>query len=110
MAHEAVHRRGRILEAHGAAGRVVDELLRYTEKLAPPQTPPVLPLADEPHLEMWTAYAREARLNGTMAALKAHLLQLRFPVRAGISDEADYRAATRRGRLAAITDGHGLQL
>jgi hypothetical protein len=104
-------RRRRILQAHGAAGGVVDELLHYTEPLTPPDTRPHLPLADEPHLDAWTGYARQALGDGTIAALTAHLVQLRFPVRAGISQEHGYRAATRTGDVsAAATAGPGLVL
>ena len=104
-------RRRRILQAHGAAGDVVDELLHYTEPLTPPDTRPRLPLADEPHIEAWTDYAHQALADGTVPALTAHLVQLRFPIRAGISQEDDYRAATRKGHLgAAALAGPGLVL
>lgn len=56
-----------------------------------------LPLADEPFVAFWEERAAEASSLGAVAALAAHLPQLRFPIRAGISQSEDYRAATRRG-------------
>lgn len=56
-----------------------------------------LPLADEPFVAFWEERAAEALSQGAVGALTAHLPQLRFPIRAGISQSEDYRAATRRG-------------
>jgi hypothetical protein len=70
-----------------------------------------IPLADEPLAAPWTAWADEARREGAAAVLRRILVQLSFPVRAGISATPDYLAATRRGvepaRLAGAT---GLRL
>lgn len=78
------------LEAYGASpfdiGRLAD--LR-------------LPLDDEPQVEAWRQYADEARARGVLPALADRLVQLRFPVAAGISRSEEYRAATRRGQLDA---------
>ena len=67
------------------------------------------PLADEPHLEAWTDYAREAQEKGALPALRERLVQLRFPVEEGISQTDTYRAATRRGVLPWAA-GPGLEL
>jgi hypothetical protein len=67
------------------------------------------PLNDEPHLEAWAEYAREAAGKGALAALRPRLVQLRFPIEEGISQTDTYRAATRRGVLP-WSAGPGLTL
>jgi Family of unknown function (DUF7005) len=83
----------------GAAGDVLDALRVYTA--TPFDTSRLdggsLPLADEPHIEAWEVYAREAESDGLPAALARRLVQFRFPVEDGISRTEAYRAATRRG-------------
>ena len=89
-----------VLQAFGATGKAVDELLTYgTNPLLEDGMPhlPPLPLADEPHIAAWRDYAEEARERGLLPALRDRLVQLRFPIREGISQEESYRAATRRG-------------
>ena len=56
-----------------------------------------LPLPDEPFVPFWEARAAEARERGAFAVLSEHMPQLRFPVRAGVSESDAYQAATRRG-------------
>ena len=46
----------------------------------------VLPLEDEPLVDTWRGYVAEARSRGVFDTLSRHLVQLRFPVRAGMSD------------------------
>lgn len=70
----------------------------------------VLPLEDEPLVEVWRGYASEARSRGVFETLRRHLVQLRFPVRAGVSADDAYRRATRRGDLDAAPAGGGLEL
>ncbi len=98
--HVAVDRRGLLL-GFGASESAAEELLAHAaggEKWSvPPDPPPSLPLADEPQLETWRAYAEEAGDRGVLAALRDRLVQLRFPIREGISKEEGYRAATLRG-------------
>ncbi|MEQ8232756.1 MAG: hypothetical protein RLW61_21540 [Gammaproteobacteria bacterium] len=60
-------------------------------------SPLVLPLTDEPCVATWADYVREAKVDGAWAVLQRHLPRLRFPVRAGISTDAAYRATTLRG-------------
>lgn len=70
-----------------------------------------LPLADEPFVACWEAWAGEARRRGAAAVLAENLPQLRFPVRQGMSETAPYRAATRRGvPPAEIPEATGLAL
>jgi hypothetical protein len=88
-----------VLAGFGAAPEAIDEVLQYTQ--SPFDAARLdgldLPLSDEPHLDAWTEYVADARRDGTIAALARRLVQLQFPVAAGISQSDEYRAATRRG-------------
>lgn len=91
------HRR-KVLEEFGAGPAEVEELLRYNEntfKAPPPGTS--FPLPDEPFVSVWDGYAREAAESDVATVLQKKLVQLTFPIRRGISEDASYRAATRRG-------------
>ena len=92
--------RARVLRNLGASESEVDELLRYNENLfrVPDPLPP-FPLPDEPFVEAWEEYAREAAARGVFPVLSEALVQLRFPVAPGISETEAYQAATRRGVL-----------
>src|SRR5215213_5874050 len=90
------------------------ELDRYCDRafdLGSLQSGTELPLPDELFVETWERWAEEARQRGAFAVLSEHLPQLRFPIREGISQSEDYRAATVRGvppdELAGAT---GLEL
>ncbi len=61
----------------------------------------VFPVEDEPFVEKWRRYATVARQIGAFACLQQKLVQLRFPIREGISQTEAYRQATRRGILPA---------
>lgn len=100
------------LRGFGASGQTLDELLAYVAnpfdlaRLRADQ----LPLADEPHLEAWEDYAREAARDGAVPALSRRLVQLQWPIEAGISQTDAYRAATRRGvRPASPAAGFELE-
>jgi hypothetical protein len=70
-----------------------------------------LPLADEPFVATWDSYLAEARVRGAFAALRDHLPQLQFPVRAGVSSSEGYRAAVLRGSPPVLAGGAtGLEL
>ena len=89
----------------------MDELLAYGEQPCRAGSAPEFPLPDEPHVASWLRYERQARDRGSLDALRDHLVQLRFPVREGISSEDAYRQATRQGRIdAAGTFAPGLLL
>jgi anti-sigma regulatory factor (Ser/Thr protein kinase) len=91
--------RTRVLLSFGATGGAVDELLAYNETPFGLESTEglTLPLIDEAHLEAWDDYAEDARKKGVFEALAERLVQLQFPIREGMSQDADYRAATRRG-------------
>jgi hypothetical protein len=89
-----------VLAGFGAGGAETDELLRYGESgfQAPPGGLPArFPLTDEPFVSAWESYAQDAAERGVFPALRDRLVQLRFPVEAGIGATAAYRAATRQG-------------
>jgi hypothetical protein len=102
-----------VLESCGAAPAIIEELLAYGDqpcRRAPEAPPLTFPLPDEPQAESWLSYEREARDVGAIDALKRHLVQLRFPVRAGMSDDDAYKQATRRGLVDAADESEGLQI
>ena len=94
--------RRRILAGCGASDAAADELLAYAESGFAPDALAAdreIPLDDEPFVDAWERYAARARSVGAVAALREGLVQLRFPVVEGMSERAEYQAATRRGAL-----------
>jgi hypothetical protein len=102
------------LETLGASPAEAEELLAYNENvfdLGALTSKVRFPLPDEPFVAFWETVEREARDRGAFPVLRDHLPQLRFPVRAGMSETADYRAATRRGVPAeTLPEATGLEL
>lgn len=96
----SVEARAAALRRFGAAPADLEALLDYTED--PFDSGGALTLDDEPSVAVWEEYAAEAAAEGAVPVLRRALVQLRFPVRAGMSEEPAYRAATRRGDLAAL--------
>ena len=90
--------RRQLLQAFGASGATLDALLAYNLNPFATDGFGALPLPDEPHLTAWDDYLQDARSSGVFDALAARLVQLQFPIQAGISQTETYRAATRRGR------------
>lgn len=103
-----------ILLEHDASLEAAAELLEYNRPVCDQaQLLPTLrfPLAPEPHVERWQVYASEAETSGVFEALKRRLVQLNFPIREGISQSKDYRAATRRGvSLDSLPESGSLHL
>ena len=92
--------RANVLTELGATAAEIKELLAYNQNVfdhSQLKFPLVFPLPPEPHVAVWQAYADDGQKIGVMLALKKRLAQLAFPIRAGISQTDDYRAATRRG-------------
>lgn len=102
--------RARVLRDLGASESDVEELLRYNENLfrVPDPLPP-FPLPDEPFVEAWEGYVREAAARGVFPVLREALVQLRFPVAPGLAETEGYQAATRRG-VHPPDDAPGLAL
>lgn len=95
----------------GAAGAVLDELLRYNESefIHDERTRALrFPLADEPFVAAWEGYAVEAARDGVFPTLQKKLIQLAFPIAGGVGQSEAYLAATRRGVWPA--DSTALQL
>jgi hypothetical protein len=95
--------RADVLKSCGAAAADLEALLSYGAAIEAKSTPPPLPLQDEPHVERWIAYEQDARAatGGAFDALRQRFVQLRFPVREGISKDDEYRRATLRGQFDA---------
>jgi hypothetical protein len=72
-------------------------------------TPLSIPDDDLPQIADWEEYAESAATYGAWNTLRERLVQLRFPVRKGISSEAPYRDATLRGRAPVMAET-GLEL
>jgi hypothetical protein len=93
--------RSAVLRRLGADGDVLDELLAYTiNPFTREGSAPEFPLPDEPHIDRWRLYENEAGDMGAFEALKRRFVQLRFPIRDGISADESYRRATRKGKFA----------
>ncbi|PSB30545.1 DUF7005 family protein [Stenomitos frigidus] len=93
-------RRAEILAAYGAVVGQVEELLVYSDHAFAQQhleQALTLPLEPESHVATWQQYAAIAQEIGAFEALKQRLVQLQFPIQAGISQTDAYRAATRKG-------------
>jgi hypothetical protein len=91
--------RANVLAAFGADGPMTAELFAYDpdgfgEAAIPEDIR--FPLDDEPFVDTWREYTRMASASG-FEALGDRLVQLRFPIRDGISQTEEYRAVTRRG-------------
>ena len=92
----------------------IEELLAYNENRFQQNYPKSIisfPLKSEPHLEIWENYKSEADNFGTYASLKSRLVQLQFPIMAGISQTEEYRSVTRKGKMPLKSGlATGLQL
>lgn len=100
--------RAAVWRSLGASDDETHELVAYARSefdLA--RAPARFPLPDEPFVATWAGYAAEAERVGAWACLRDRLVQLRFPIEAGISESPAYRAATRRG---VWPEAHGLAL
>lgn len=88
-----------VLASLGASPEQTEELLRYNELSfhAAATEAFLCPLPDEPFVPVWQHYAREVQEAASISVLAKYLVQLRFPVLPGMSQNADYLSATRRG-------------
>jgi hypothetical protein len=88
-----------ILADYGASESEILELLTYNHNVfARPLLEQLHQPQSESYLATWEQYAKNAATVGAYAALQPHLVQLQFPIMAGISETEDYRAATRKGK------------
>ncbi len=104
----------RLLQRYTRKASVLEELMRYTRQtfVSSSFTQPVyFPLPDEPHIATWENYLDRAEEEGVFQTLCNHLVQFCFPIREGISQTEDYRAATRKGHATeAMGEATGLKL
>ena len=103
-----------LLASLGASADDCATLLEYGANRFDPEAVPdplTLPLPDEPFCTAWDDYVARAGVEPVLEVLRAPLVQLGFPVRAGISQTDAYRAATRRGvPPEALPEATGIQL
>lgn len=102
------------LAGYGATPAEIAELLTYTQNIFSypnlAELPP-FPLASEPHVASWKRYYSQAQNVGAFKALRLALVQLQFPIKKGISQTDNYRAATRKGYLTEeMVEATGLEL
>ncbi|MFM7364835.1 MAG: DUF7005 family protein [Cuspidothrix sp.] len=87
------------LKAYGATESEIEELLTYNQNVfSRPMLGHLHRTQSEPHLATWEQYTQDAAALGTYVTLQTYLVQLQFPIIAGISETPDYRAATRQGK------------
>src|SRR3954454_24957663 len=88
-----------VLEELGADEAQARELRAYNDNVCNFRKgrEAVFPLPDEPFVETWRSYEREVAAGGSFAVLAKYLVQLRFPIQEGISQDPNYRAAITRG-------------
>ncbi|MEA5515374.1 DUF7005 family protein [Nodularia sp. UHCC 0506] len=87
------------LAAYGANESETLELLNYNQNIfTPPRLENLFQNDSESYLATWKQYVQESHIIGAYATLKPHLVQLQFPVVAGISETPEYRDATRKGK------------
>ena len=102
------------LATWGANVAQVEELLAYSDRVFAQRClnlPLDLPLEPELHIVTWVQYAAIAHEVGTFETLKQRLVQLQFPIQAGISQTEAYRAVTRKGGLTdSLPEATGLVL
>jgi hypothetical protein len=92
--------RSEILNYFGANAAETAELLAYNQNFFEKEylnSPLQFPLSSEPHIKIWQEYVAEAETKGVWETLKKALIQLQFPIQAGISQTDIYRQATRQG-------------
>ncbi|MBT73616.1 MAG: hypothetical protein CMQ15_16545 [Gammaproteobacteria bacterium] len=97
-----------IFKSFGASDEEAEVLLAYSSSSFSPSARTSeleLPLKDELHLADWQGYAVEALKSSVPETLSKYLVQLRFPIKEGISGTDNYLAATRRGQIDAAPGG-----
>ena len=96
---ERVMNRERILRSLGAAPSESEELLQYNQNCFDRSQVQQLnwPLPDEEFVQPWQRYAAAVAEAGSIEGLFPFLVQLRFPVQAGMSENPEYMTATRSG-------------
>jgi hypothetical protein len=111
---ETLNFRKQVLAQFGANEAEVGELLAYNQNVfdhSALQAGLSLPLANEPFVPFWEAYAEEAKHIGVFDVLRKRLVQLNFPIQEGISTTEDYQQAVKKGIVSEpIVHSRGLPL
>lgn len=76
----------------------IKELLAYNQNVFDHSNLKI-PLAPEAHIAAWEQYIQQSESIGVYAVLKQCLVQFQFPILAGISETALYRAVTKQGKV-----------
>lgn len=108
-----LHHRTQILAELGATPEEITQLLVYNQNIfnSTNLAHNNFPLESEPHITAWKHYQTQAQTLGTFSVLRSALVQLQFPIQAGISTTENYRAATRKGYFTnAMPEATGLEL
>ncbi|MDJ1184354.1 DUF7005 family protein [Roseofilum casamattae] len=101
----SIQSRTKVLQSYGASPSEIAELLTYNETIfdrSQINESLSFPLEPESHLATWEDYLKESERSGVFPTLKSKLIQWQFPIAVGMSERANYRAATRKGKA---TDG-----
>lgn len=103
MEQRSIEIRKAVLASFGAEGEVANEILQYNQNHFDQAAIDLsrFPLPDQMFVSDWRRYARETEEACSIAPLAKYLVQLQFPIEQGISETADYIAATRRGLTTA---------
>jgi hypothetical protein len=99
---DALQFRINVLVDFGATTSEITELLAYNQNTFShdrQQFPQTFPPPAEPYISAWEQYVAQAETQGAYTVLKQCLIQLQFPIVAGISETEAYRVATRQGKL-----------
>lgn len=105
--------RASVLLSYDATTSEVNELLVYNRNVFDHSSLKFdikFPLPDELFAATWEHYACESSKKGVFEYLKTRVIQLRFPIKEGISQTETYRAATRKGISADMAEATGLIL
>ena len=119
MMQDLLTKQAAVLAELGASPAESEELMARNEYTTSPQPGQLrFPMEDEPFVSAWEHYAEHVQRTGSIAVLANYLVELHFPVSAGMSQNIEYLSATRRGtgttsmrsatglRLAAPEHGH----
>lgn len=90
--------RAQMIRSLGASEPETQELIAYGAPAYNWKELPELsfPWPDGTFVPVWEAYAQECARAGSISPLAQYLVQLQFPIAEGMSQNEDYRAATRR--------------
>jgi Family of unknown function (DUF7005) len=105
--------REEVLKGLGATAAEIQELIAYGAATYDWNNLPSLnfPWPDEPYVRVWEAYAKECQCAGSIAPMSKYLVQMQFPIAQGMSQNEDYRAATKRAvETAGLAAATGLRL